>query len=360
MSHRFPLQCVLVLAMTVGASVGLTYEVVPAPEKGKPYPGDKQTLPYEDVLDISQVVLAGTVKSAADGRLELTAVQVLRGKFEARDVVVTFSGRFGEQEPEKDKPAVVLCLLGEDGALRMAADPPKGGGWVVEGRKLAEALIEAAKDPTKGFESKDPAVKISSAYRLARAWLAAPEGRRPKLPAGLVDALIDGLNPGDLSGRNVNAASRNAINLLLDCDISQLCRYSVTAPDADRSAWAEGVREAWAAAAVAAGKAGARAPAVDPPKGADAERVSKLIAQLGDDEWARREEAQGALRAMGRKVEAALEEGAKSKDAEISGRCAELLKALRNPRGGGETGEGAAVPAFDAKRVRALVEAGAL
>jgi hypothetical protein len=355
LQHRAILVPILALALSLATASA--YEVVPPPEKGKPYPGDKQTLPYEDVLDIAQVVLVGAVKSVGEGKVELTAVEVLRGKFEAKEAAVAFSGKFGEQEPEKDKSMVVVCLQDPDGTLRLAGDPPKGGGWVMEGRKLAEALLEAAKDPAKGFESKDPAVRISSAYRLSRAWLAAPEGKRPKLPTGLVDALIEGLKPEDLRGRNVNAAARNAINLLLDCDISQLCRYSVTAPDTDRAGWVENVQAAWAVAAAAAKQAGAKAPVQEPPKAEEAERIAKLIAQLGDAEWARREEAQGVLKGMGRKIERELEAGAKSKDAEVAGRCAELLKGLRNPRGD-EPAEGPPEPVFDAKRVKALIEAG--
>ncbi len=347
------------LAGSIAAS---SYELMPVPEKGKSYPGDKQTLPYEDILDIAQVVLSGTVKSVEGDRIELTGVQVLHGKFDGQEATVSFSGKFGEESPDKDRSIVVLCLQDADGALRLAGDPPKGGGWVTEGRKLAEALLEASRDPAKGFESKTPAVQFSSAYRLARAWQAAPEGRKPKLPAGLVKVLIAGLEPDELRDRNVNAAARNALNVLLDNDISKLCRYSVTAPDEDRSIRTESVREAWTASVAAALKAGAKRPAAEPPKDggkeSETDRAAGLIAQLGETEWARREEAQEALKAMGRKIEKQLEAGTKSRDAEIAVRCQELLDGLR-PQKDERSGEAPAAPLFDLKRVGALIEAGA-
>jgi hypothetical protein len=324
------------LAVVLGLSRAAALEILPPPDKGKPYPGDKQTLPYEDVLDISDLVLAGTLKSVDEGKLELAVEKVLRGKFEGKEAAVAFSGKFDDPAPEADKPAVLFCLRLADGTLRLAADPPKGGGWLAEGEKLAEALVEASKDPAKGYASKDPAIRLSSAYRLASVWLAAPEGKKPKLPADIVETLIDGLRPGDLRGRNVNAASRNAIIRLLDCDINTAdiagAPYGVTLDDANRKLGADSLMKAWARAVADVKRmrldvAGAK-PRID-----DAE-VDRLIKRLGDKEWAVREEAQKALLAMGKEILAKLTAGAESRDAEISERCRLIIDKLNNPDGG--------------------------
>ena len=331
------------------------YEVMAPPEKGTPYAGDKQTLPYEDALDVADVILAGTAKTTGNGRFELAVTRVLRGKFEKKDAAVAYAGDFAE-EPEAGKAVVLFCLEPAAGQLRLAADPPKGSGLALPGEKLVEKLLEAAKDPAKAYASADPAVKLSAAYRLARAWAAAPEGKKPALPAGLVETLIEGLAPGELRDRFVHSASRNALNLLLDADLNSnpACRYSVNDTEDGCKERAGFVRAAWEEALAAARKQAGVKPPEPPARPADeAERVRKLIAQLGADAWDRREEAQNALRALGKAIEKELEAGAASKDPEVSERCNQLLKAIRKPAGGDEPGPPRpAEPAFDLRRVR--------
>jgi len=204
-------------------------------------------VPYEDVLDIADLALTGTVESVKDGKIELSAVRALKGKFEGAAATVAFSGSFRDGEgPEKGKPAALLCLRLEDGKLRLAGDPPKGGGFVVEGPKLAEKLLAAAADPAKAFAADDAAAKLSAAYRLSRAWLAAPEDKKPAPPEGLVETLVEGLIPGDLRGRGVNSAARDAVNALLKCEINNApLRYSVNAEEITRSTKGEDVKSEW-------------------------------------------------------------------------------------------------------------------
>lgn len=223
----------------------MAFDLVPAPEKGKPWPGNKQNLPYEDVMDTSDLIITGTVKAREDGKVKLADVKVLRGKYDKTEAEIIHASLFLESEVDKEKSATFLCLVQEDGTLRLAGDPPKGGGLVIPGPALVACLIEAAKDPAKGYESTNTAVKLSSAYRLARAWVAAPEDKKPKLPADIMDTLLEGLTSDPLRDRNVNSAARNAINLLLDADINKQFKYSVNAPEFTRDDKASDVKIGW-------------------------------------------------------------------------------------------------------------------
>jgi tetratricopeptide (TPR) repeat protein len=62
-----------------------------------------------------------------------------------------------------------------------------------------------------------------------------------------------------------------------------------------------------------------------PPKSPSKEEIAQAIKQLGDDNFTVRQKASEVLRAAGRAAEAALEAGAKSKDAEVSRRSREIL-----------------------------------
>ncbi len=59
-------------------------------------------------------------------------------------------------------------------------------------------------------------------------------------------------------------------------------------------------------------------------------RVAELVKQLGNEEWAKREEATDALVELGEHAEPALEEATKSKDAEVSTRAADALRKIRS------------------------------
>src|SRR5258707_521154 len=67
------------------------------------------------------------------------------------------------------------------------------------------------------------------------------------------------------------------------------------------------------------------APAADAPK-ADAERVAKLVKQLGSDDFEEREKASKELEAIGGPALDALRAAAKSEEAEVKTRAASLLQ----------------------------------
>lgn len=334
-------KCLAVLALAAACSAPApAYETMPRPEKGRPYPGNNQTVPYEDVLDISDLALTGRVLESGAGVVKIAVERVLRGKLEAKEVEVAYEGEFGEGVLDKDKSVTFFCLRGGGDRLRLAADPPKGGGLVAEGPALVEKLAEAAADPAKGYASNDEAVRLSAAYRLARAWLAAPAEKRPKPPGDLVETLIGGLLPGELRGRNVNAAARNAINLLFDCDINPAFRYSVNAEDTDRQEAAEAMMEAWNEAVKLAAEVRARQAKEAPPdQAAEEARARRLVEQLGSAEWALRQEAHDALRKMGKAAVAAVTAGTASKDAEIGEACKGLVKELSGEKTDPGTGD---------------------
>jgi len=61
-------------------------------------------------------------------------------------------------------------------------------------------------------------------------------------------------------------------------------------------------------------------------------RLAGLIKQLGSDEWKDREAASGEIEKLGKKALPALEEAAKSSDAEISTRAKALIAKLDPPK----------------------------
>jgi hypothetical protein len=72
-----------------------------------------------------------------------------------------------------------------------------------------------------------------------------------------------------------------------------------------------------------------------PVPAADAAAVKRLIAELGDDEFATRERAERRLRELGESVEGDLRAAARAHDPEVRGRAAALVKKLdaaANPR----------------------------
>ena len=320
-----------VLALAPLGSAPVAGEVGPAPAEGDPFPGDGGPINYEDVLDRSDLVLAGKVTKVADGRLDLEVAKVLRGELTGKSASLSFAGSWADtpyQPPVEGQAGAFFCLRGKDGRLRLAGNPPRGGGFAAEGPELVEKLIEAARDPRQGYQSKDPAVRLSSACRLVKVWAAAEAGKRPELPADLVEVLLDGLDPGPLRGRQVNSAARYALNTLLSCDLNRLAKYSTNQDDATRKARAALAREIWQRTVAKVQERRGAGPARPAPDENEA-KAARLVAPLGDGDYQRRETAQQALAEMGKPALKAVEEGARSKDAEIADRCRRLLETLR-------------------------------
>jgi hypothetical protein len=187
--------CLSALLLCCGGPGVRAGEAPAGPAKGEPYPGDGGPIDYEDVLDRSDLVLAGKVTKLADGQVELEDVTALRGEFADKTARIAFTGSWTDtpyQPPVAGRVGVFFCLRDKGGALRLAGNPPRGGGFVAEGPELAGKLLEAAKDPRKGYESKDAAVRLSSACRLAKAWAAAPDDKKPEPPAGIIEVCLAG------------------------------------------------------------------------------------------------------------------------------------------------------------------------
>jgi hypothetical protein len=308
------------------------------------------TIPYEDVLDHCELVLTGKVGSVKQGEkggeLELKLSKVLRGKLTAKTVRVAYSGTLTRElaslkDPKTAPPVALLCIRDKAGKLRLAGDPPKGGGIVIEGPDLAKKLLEAAKDPAKGFKSKDFSVKLSSAYRLAWLWLKAPKDKKPQPPPGLIETFLEGLKPDKLRGRNVNAAARDALNLLLETNITMKWDYSVNHRISKRKHYAAKVKTAWQRTASAVRDRRPKLPVGGKTSGgADVTKkaIAKLVKQLGSDStYAQREAAHKKLLALGKLALEQVEAGTKSEDRKIAERCGLLVylikEALENPLG---------------------------
>jgi hypothetical protein len=75
--------------------------------------------------------------------------------------------------------------------------------------------------------------------------------------------------------------------------------------------------------------AGPAPEARQPEPDAAAAKIARLVAELGHDDWAVREQASAALRALGEPALAALEPAAKSPDPEVRARAGELLLQIR-------------------------------
>jgi hypothetical protein len=150
---------------------------LPRPKKGEPFSAFGYQAPYEEVLDHCDVALVGRVTTFTPaqqremygamqripGRIDLAVTKVLRGECIEKRVAIQFGGK-GPWGIEPDEtPRAFLCLRTDDRGLILAGDPPEGGGFVREGPEHLEKLIQAAKDPEKGYRSDDPVVTLSSA-----------------------------------------------------------------------------------------------------------------------------------------------------------------------------------------------------
>jgi hypothetical protein len=149
-----------------------------------------------------------------------------------------------------------------------------------------------------------------------------------------MEVLMQGLLPGDLAGRHVNAGARNCVNDMLKCNIITNWKYSVNHESGRREIYGKEVAAAWERTVKAVRAQRSGRPDPDAPPQADpadsATRAAELVAQLGADSYDKREAADRALRALGKDAAGALKAGAESRDAEVAERCQELLSALEN------------------------------
>ena len=329
--------CLLVVGLAVGLS-SAGAPGVPQPEKGQPFPGVGRTVPYEAALDHCDLVLVGKVTDLKDaslrevgdktegtpGSLELAVEKVLKGECADKKVTITFGGS-GLGLKDRENPQAFLCIRKPDGKLILAGDPPDGGGWVREGPALGERLIEAAKDPQKGYDSKDVPVKLSSAYRLAEAWVAAPADKKPRPPPGLVETLMEGLRPDEQwRGKNVNAADRDALHHLLDCNVVGMFGYAPRHRD-------EGVNKMKAAweRTVALVQERRKAPKdvkPDPATMLQRKHAAEYLAKLASKDKNERIDAGRELTGMEDVGLDALAAGMKGKDPEVAALCRQLRR----------------------------------
>jgi len=352
-----------VFALSVVVSVGVTGRTVasepedvvikPAPKravarKGEPLPASQRHVPYEDVLDHCDLVLAGKVinqifyqpgvsieQKEVLGRVDLEVQRVLRGKYANKVARIVHGTAYLGKMSDAKRVYVFLCVQGADGKLRLAGEPPLGGGYVSEGLPLMEKLLEAARDPAKGYQSKDFAVKLSSAYRLTRAWLSTPAKDRPAPPPGLMKTLLGGLRAYQHRlSQNVEAASWHAISALFDCDIKSIWEYPPEMKKGRRTKFANDVTAAWERTKTSVRER--RVERANRPKPAKFRaEVGALIEKLGSDNFREREAARYALVRIGRPALKQVRESTKSENPRVASGCrllAMLISQLRDFR----------------------------
>ena len=301
--------------------------------KGEPLPVSNRHIPYEDVLDHCDLVLAGKVinqlpyqpgvsieQKEVLGRVDLEVQKVLRGKYTNKVAkIVHGTAYFGKIDAKK--VYVFMCVQGGDGKLRLAGEPPMGGGHVREGLPLMEKLLEAARDPAKGYQSKDFAVKLSSAYRLTRAWLSTAAKDRPAPPPGLVKTLLGGLRAYQHRlSKNVDAASWHAISALFACDIKSIWEYPPEMKKGRRTKFANDVTAAWERTKTTVRER--RAERANRPKPAKFRaEVAALIEKLGSDNFQERQAARYALVEIGKPALRQVREGTKSENSRVASGC---------------------------------------
>lgn len=300
--------------------------------KGEPLPAADRHLPYEDVLDHCDLILVGKIvhqlpyrpgvsieQKEVLGRIDLEVQKVLRGKVTDKVAKIVHGTSYFRKIDAK-RVYVFMCVQGADGKLRFAGEPPLGGGHVREGLPLMEKLLEAARDPVKGYQSKDFAVKLSSAYRLAKAWLNTPPKDRPAPPPELVETLVGGLRAyKHRLTQNVEAASWHAISALFACDIKSIWEYPPEMKKGRRTKFANDVSAAWKQTKTTVRERRAeRANRSDPVVRAE---VAALIKKLGSDNYRDRRAARYALVNIGRPALKQVQEGTKSENAQIASGC---------------------------------------
>ena len=313
------------------------------PAKGQPFPGFGHYMSYEDVLDHSDVVIAGRVvrhtapatitegREMRDepGRIELEVQQVLFGDYPGKTATILYGIQAIAELAQTNGPACFLCMRTLDATLRLTGDPPEGGGFVREGPEYAAKLIEAAKDPARGLESPDPAVRLSAACRFVRSWVDTPADKRPKAPTNLVETVIQGLAPTEQQGPNIGAAARDAVNVLFGCDLNAIWSYSVRQGRGRRIKQTKDVRAAWDRTIEAVRKRRAeRANTPDPLSPETQAAISKLIEKLGSEDYPERQSAQDDLLKIGQPALRLLKAGSTHENPQIAQGCRLLVNLI--------------------------------
>jgi hypothetical protein len=310
------------------------------PAKGEPFVARGRQIPYEDVLDHCDLVLAGKVTKRQRyqaelgleqpevlGRVELKVERALHGTYtNALAEIVHGTGNLGGVS-DTNKVHVFMCLQAADGTLRLAGEPPLGGAHVWEGVPHMEKLLEAARDPAKGYQSSDFAVKLSSAYRLTRAWLAIPAEDRPAPPPRLMAVFLEGLwSYKHGLGRNADATAWNAINALFACDIRAIWDYPPAMKRGRRSKLATDVAAAWKRTETAVRERRAERSKQIGPDGRRLQvEVAALIEKLGSESYPERQAAHDALVKIGKPALKQVQERTKSENPRIASRCRLLV-----------------------------------
>ncbi|MGQ9661056.1 MAG: hypothetical protein ACUVWX_01805 [Kiritimatiellia bacterium] len=319
------------------------------PARGEPFPGFGRCVPYEAVLDHCDLVLVGRVlrqeryepplsreQPERLGRIELAVQEVLKGEFPRNMAVIVHGSGELTGVGDTNRLYCFLCLRCADGTLRLAGDPPEGGGFVMERPELMRGIIEAARDPLRAYASTNFSVRLSAAYRLARQWVALPREQRPPPPPFLIETLVEGLFPTEARGPNVNAAARDAINAVFECDIHKIWEYSVRLRKGRRTKLATEVRDCWQRtreAVLKRRKERAQVPGED--NLALQRKIADLIQQLGSEDYPERQAAHDELLRIGRPALRQVEEGRMSENKRIAEGCrllATLIPQIRDYR----------------------------
>jgi len=337
--------------------VAVTAEgVVPAPPvrsypaKGEPFPAYGRHAAYEDVLDHCDLVLTGKVTQQHTGQpktsasqpevpshIRLAVTRVMYGTCTNKVADILHGPGYIGKLNDTNRVYVFMCLVSPDGKIRLAGDPPRGGGHVAEGVSHMDALLEAKRDPVKGYRSKNWPVKFSSAYRLVQAWVKTPPKERALPPPGLVDLLVDGLwaYKHGLS-RHGDATAWNAINDLFKCDIRAIWNYPPEMKKGRRSKLATDVGNAWKRTKVKVRERRAERANAPHPDGEEfSTRVKALIQQLGSDSYPKAQAAQDELVRIGKPALKMVQAGTKDPDPDVASGCrllALLISQLRDFR----------------------------
>jgi hypothetical protein len=167
---------------------------------------------------------------------------------------------------------------------------------------------------------------------LARAWVATPKNKRPEPPPTLIETLIEGLRPADSRrGPSVSAAARDALNRLLECNITMMWQWSVYHGTGRRERYAQRVRRAWERT-VKAVRDQRRAPA-EQPKDDPFHRIQRqyarhLLQKLRSDTENERIDAGRELTGMGNRGLDMLAIGMKDDDPAMAARCRALRRQM--------------------------------
>lgn len=317
------------------------------PAKGEPFPGFGRRMPYEEVLDYCDVALVGRVltnvahraRSTPDGqdtpgRIVLQIEQVVRGAYPQPVAEISYGAFDFPEWSRTNRLHAFLCLRGYGGALRLAGDPPNGGGCVSEGPALLAALVEAAADPVQGYASTNPAVKLSAALRLARRWLATPAQGRPAPPEGMVEVFISNLRSYERGmGLNVDATAWQGINELFDCRIHAIWNYPPEMKKGRRSSLHQEVQAAWERTQAAVRQR--RTVRATPPGGGDPTvraEVAALISRLGHESYPQRQAAQEALLKIGQPALYQVQAGVTNQNEHVAAACRLLYELISMTR----------------------------